>query len=66
MWTGIGIWMGWAAEEVCGGAGPYVVAQLLGSGLSFPVCHPVPTESLQICVYFSNFLFNVFILPAKN
>ena len=40
MWTGIGIWMGWAAEEVCGGAGPYVVAQLLGSGLSFPVCHP--------------------------
>ena len=34
----IGIWLGWATEEVCSGANSHVVAQYPRSGLSIPVC----------------------------
>ncbi|KAK1566458.1 hypothetical protein Q3G72_000231 [Acer saccharum] len=35
-YSGAWIWMGRAAEEVCGGTSLYVVAQHSRSGLSFP------------------------------
>ena len=37
--AGVRIWLGWAAEEVCGGAGSYVVAWHLGASLTFQVIY---------------------------
>ena len=62
--------MGRAAEEVCGGAGPYVVAKLLGSGLSFPVRQPNPFKIayvlyfLSFVQYFRRYIYNLLGFPS--
>lgn len=56
--AGIGIWLGWAFEEVCGRTGPYVVAQHSGTGLTLPVCSSLYLLFID-CTSIFYFLFTI-------